>query len=736
MHLSCEPACPRLRWTILVLLIVALLPLAAEASEDEGRPRIGLVLSGGGARGVAHIGVIRELERRNIPIDVVVGTSMGAIIGGLYASGMNADQIEIAYRSIDWDDVLSDTTPRRELSMRRKQEQAIFQVDKHIGITNKGLEAPSGLITGQKLELTLQDLLLPVTDVDDFDRLAIPFRAIATDIATSEMVVMGKGSLPMALRASMAVPGVFTPVEIDGRLLVDGGISNNLPVDVARRMGADIIIAVNISTPLKKQEEIKTVVDIADQLTNFMVYSSTHRQIESLGGQDILIEPDLEGYTSHDFGAALALIDIGAKAAQAQSDRLVVLERPVVAKEDEADAGPGTVPVIGFIEVDNDSRIDDVVLREKLHQQIGEPLDLVQLMKDIRQIYGLGTFDRVQYQLEKQGKETGLKLVVRRKPWGPNYLQFGLMLSSDLVTENNALIRIGLNRMPVNRLNGEWRSILTFGREPGLDTELYQPLAAGSSWFVQPRAFAINNRFNIIENGQIIAETSVNRFGGSLALGKEFSNNGDARLGYRRYFGKTEIAIGDPELPSGTIHGGELFGSVRFDTLDDTFFPRHGARGRLSLLGSRESLGADQDFDQLSMELAGAMSWDRHTLLASIRLDGTVNGQAPVQNYFRLGGLFNLPGYLDNELSAQNVVLLRTGYLRESGKVLSMPFYLGGTIQYGNVIEDHSNVDLKDLQLACALFMGLDSLLGPVYLGYGVAESGSNSFYLLIGGLF
>ena len=711
-------------------------PIAGYADKaDSERPKIGLVLSGGGARGVAHIGVIRELERKRIPIDMIAGTSMGAIVGGLYATGMNADQLEAAYLSIDWTDVLSDTPPRRQLSMRRKFDQAAFQVDKSVGIKDGKVQVPAGLIRGQKLELELQRLLAPVADIDDFTQLPIPFSAVASDIVSSETVVLDRGSLAQALRASMAVPGVFTPVDLDGRMLVDGGINNNMPVDVARQMGADIIIAVDISSPLLKQDQLGSALDIITQLTNIMVYRNTEAQVRLLGQNDLLITPELKGFSPGDFVNAMQVIPLGEVATREQADRLASLAVPGDTAIGEARDDGLTLPVIDFIRVDNDSEVDDDFLRGKLRQQVGQPLDLEALEQDIGLIYGLDTFDSVQYRIDDQGEQTGIVLVARQKAWGPNYLQFGLSLSSDLSNDNNLSIRFGLTSMPLNRLNGEWRSILALGEEPGIETELYQPLGVGSPWFVIPRAFLTNNRFKIVDDGQILAETRVTRYGGSLAMGREFGSVGDARLGYRRYYGNTEVKIGDPSIPDDNVDGGELFLIGRHDSLDSIFFPRAGLRGIFDLVGSRESLGADNDFDQAAVDLFGAHTWGKHTLQLGARVEMTYSGQAPIQNFYRLGGLFELPGYTDNALAGQNAALLRAGYLRAINPVLSMPAYLGGTLQYGDVFEDRNTVSFSDLQFAAAVYIGLKTFLGPVYAGYGVAESGNNSVYLRIGGI-
>jgi NTE family protein len=375
-------------------------------------------------------------------------------------------------------------------------------------------------------------------------------------------------------------------------------------------------------------------------------------------------------------------------------------------------------------------------LRQMLQQQTGEPLDLETLERDIGRIYGLGTFDSVQYNLERKGTETGLVLRVKENSWGPNYLQFGMSLSSNLGNSSRFNIRLGYTRTPLNSLNGEWRTIMGFGEEPGIQTELYQPLAAGSPWFIQPSLFAVNTRYNLFTGEDIIAETGVFRIGGAFAIGREFNSLGKIKLGLRRYTGSTQVIIGDPDLPESDIDGGEVFFNARHDSLDNIFFPRKGYKGMLGWLGSRKGLGADDDFDQATINVLAARTWGKHTLQLGADWMTTYDGEAPIQNYFRLGGLGNLPGYTVNELAGQNALILKTGYLRAFKPLLSMPTYLGGTLQYGGVYRDSDNIDSSDLKLAAGVYLGLQSSIGPIYIGYGRADSGSNSLYFTIGGLY
>ena len=295
--LKSDGVIPKLKFLIVGMVIATVVATAVDINATtpvpEKQPRIGLVLSGGGARGMAHVGVIQVLEEMKIPIHCVAGTSMGAIVGGLYAAGMSPAEMEKFVTSMEWNEAFKDKPPPSELSFRRKQEAADYLINFDLGYKDGKFAIPKGLLQGQNLNLILKSLLFHTETIDDFNKLNIPFRAVATDIETGDAVIMGKGDLVKAIRASMSIPGVFAPVEIDGKILVDGGVANNLPIDVARQMGADVVIAVDISTKLSTRKQLTSSVEITAQLTSIMIQRNTAEQIKTLGEEDILIQPEL-----------------------------------------------------------------------------------------------------------------------------------------------------------------------------------------------------------------------------------------------------------------------------------------------------------------------------------------------------------------------------------------------------------------------------------------------------------
>jgi NTE family protein len=697
------------------------------------------VLSGGGARGAAHIGILKELERLRVPVDYIAGTSMGAIIGGLYASGMSTEEIERALVEIDWDSIFSDRAPREKLSTNRKFDDAFFLINKGVGFKDGKLQTGRGLIQGRKMYLKLKDLTLPVSSVTDFDQLSVPFRAVASDIATGQAVVLDSGDLASAIRASMSIPGFFAPVEIDGRLLVDGGVTNNLPVDVVRQMGADMAIVVDISTPLMDKEALGSVFSIVLQLTGIMTRGNTEEQLATLSENDVLIVPDLGSITTGDFTKAAEGVEMGIAAAQANEAALqgLAVSEAEYARHIAARASRGRgVPVIEFVHIDNDSSVADEVIRSRLRVEIGKPLDIPELEEDLATIYGLDVFENVSYRMVKDDGRSGLEIFVRERPWSPNYLQFGLSFSGDFSDNNRLALRFGYLRVPINRLNGELQFVVELGDEPSFVADLYQPLAVGSAYFVRPRLSYTRRLFNTFEDDQLIAQNRVRELGGSLAVGRDFGTWGQFEVGVSRSVGEVDLRVGVETVPEGDVDNGNFFARLRFDTLDDVNFPRSGVLGSLGVLSSSTSLGADTDFDQATLDVYGAKSWGNDTFLAGARYLKTYDGEAPIQSRFRLGGLFDLPGFVDDSLSGQHVILLRAGYMRALGRVASIPAYLGGTLQQGNVFEDEGDIDIDDTFTAGSIFFGLNTFLGPFYAGYGVAEGGNDSIYLLLGTQF
>jgi NTE family protein len=728
----------RLIWLICSALIVLHSP---NATADEAlpqraaRPKVGLALSGGGARGAAHIGVLKVLEEHRVPVDYIAGTSMGAIVGGLYASGMSAGELEALISHIDWTAAFADKIPRENRSFRRKRDDDLYLVKNKPGISGFTLKFPPGILDGQKIDLLLKKYTLPVIDIRNFDDLSIPFRAIATDLVTGRTIVIDHGDLALALRASMSIPLIFAPREIDGRLLADGGVSCNLPIDVVRRMGADVVIAVDISTPLLEREELQSGLAIADQLTGIMTRRNTDLQIASLTNRDVFIHPDLGAITTASFDHAAEAIPSGITAARADLGELAPLSVP--AEEYGAYLASrtrhGARPVIDEIRIINQSRLADGVITSRLNVETGKSLDVDRLENGLDQIYGLELFESVYYDVTAEADRNVLTITARERAWGPNYIQLGLAIFEDFEGPNFNLAA-AYTRTAVNRLNGEWRTGLQIGQEPGVYSEFYQPLDPGLRFFLHLRASADEQAESVFDaGGNKLSELNLRRYGIELAGGRELGTWAEIRAGIIRDAGSIKVQIGDPSEQEADFNTGELFLQLFADELDDVNFPRSGGSLRSRITAGLKDVGSDDDYEQATIDGSYALTKGRYTGLLSESFATTRSSDSPYQSQFRLGGFGRLSGFEQNELKGQHAALLSGTFYRRMGDSSLLSVYVGLSLEYGNVYQKRSEIKFANGIAAGSVFLGLNTLIGPVYLAYGFAERGRQNYYLFLG---
>ena len=712
---------------------------AQSQASQTSRPKIGLVLAGGGAKGAAHVGVLKVLEEMRIPIDYVAGTSMGSIIGGLYASGMRPDDIEREIKGIDWVDVFVDEPNREDRSFRRKSDDYIYVFQAKPGFNKGAVKLPLAYVHGQKFDLQLNRLTMGVSQIKDFDQLPIPYRAVATDLETGKEVVLKSGNLARSLRASMAVPGAFDPVVIDDRMLVDGGLANNIPVSVARAMGADILIVSDLGSDMLKRDEITSALSVAGQLVNFLFALNSQAQLQSLGPQDVHIISKLGDIGAGSFDRITEAMPIGEQAARqaAASLRRYSLSQDAYQTHLAARLKPTTETLtVAFVRIENESKISDDVISSQVHVKPGEPLNIAQLEKDIQQIYGLELFETVRYELVEENGKTGVIIRAQEKPWGPGYIQGGLITSSNF--EGDSAFRLGFTYTltQINALNGEWRLAGQVGDEPAIATEIFQPLDPAARTFVRGRLGYSSRNFNLFDDqGNRYAEANATGLGLEVGGGLQFGTWGQAVVGYGYQSGTIEISTG-PQTPEEDFETGEFFVRLVDDKLDNVYFPTKGHFGRVNYSVSRESFGSDTDFDQAVLGYSHVLSWGRNTLIGGLDIRTTVDGDAPIQSRYRMGGFLNLSGYEQDELTGQQAGLARVIYLRRIKDLQFFKAYLGASLEVGNVWENTGDMSLNDTLFAGSAFVGADTPIGPIYLGYGHAETGDHSLYLYLGPLF
>jgi len=702
------------------------------------RPKIGLVLGGGGARGIAHIGVLRVLEELRIPIDYIAGTSMGSIVGGLYATGMDAQELESAIRQLNWTDIFSDNTTRAERPFRRKRDDDLALFGPKFGVGARSSLLPRGAISGQKIQFFFQSVTSSRVQTTDFDALPIPFRAIAADIVTGKPVVIARGDLATAMRASMSIPGLFSPIDFEGHLLVDGGIINNLPVNVVQGMGADILIAVDVGTPLSTRAELTDFVSITSQLSGIMVVNNTEHQVSLLTPNDVLIVPQLgDNITSVDFSKLDQSIPLGYEAASALRDRLAPLGVSPAAYADYRAQVAQCVsgrPVIQFVRLNNRSRFSNAVIDARLHVELGQPLDETRLETDIQQIYALGFLERVTFKVIEDNGQLGLLVTVKQDERGTAFIETGLDFTG--VSDSSAIdLRLAYLKTNVDELGSEFRGMIQLGQNQGLLAELYKPIDDGLKWIVVPKLFA--ERRNLTQfnaQGDKLGQIDVEKWGGSVSMGREFWRHAALFAGVRRYAGTTLVRVGDPTVPKGPFDGGEWFANGTWDRIDNRSFPSRGTFANFEYLWSRAALGADDEFEQLAGSAFTAKTWGLHTLIFGSRLGLTRHGQAPVPNVYLAGGIFRLSGFEPDELSGQNFGMVLLGYRYKLFATGWLPPYVGMTLEYGNTAE-HADDILDEGLVNASAYMGFNSPLGPLYIGYGFAQAGHRAYFVRIGNI-
>jgi NTE family protein len=715
----------------------------ATENESETRPTVGLVLSGGGARGAAHVGVIKVLDELRIPVDYIAGTSMGAIVGGLYASGMPAEELEHVFKAADWSALLADRPPRARRSFRRKSDDLGFLVDFDIGVDKSGLIFPEGLIQGQNLEIALKRLTLPVVFVDDFYDLPIPFRAMATDITSGEAVILDSGDLATAMRASMSAPGLFKPVWYEGRRLVDGGIANNLPVQLIRDMGADILIVVDVGFPLLPKTELGSALGITKQMLTILVNSRTQDQLAMMTSRDVLISPDLGTFGSQDFQRVAEALRLGEEKTR---ELIVNLADLSLSSEDysayrqRVESARQDTPIIDKVIVENESKLSPEVIASRLADQEGKPLDLDQLESDIANIYSFDTFETVTYNVFSDTDGTTLALKATEKSWGPNFLRFGISLEDDFSGESNYNFATRFTRTEINQKGGEFRAEIQIGDAPRIFAELYQPLDYASRWFINPQIELQRANSGLFENQLQIAQIRSDAATLSLAGGRNFSNWGEFRVDLSSSRVEDTQLIGQPGFESATVDINRLSARFAVDTLDSIAIPRSGTNFSLAWSGARESLGSDVSFDIAALFFVKPQTLGDNTILHWWNFGSTIKDQTDELQSFSLGGLFNLSGYTSGELAGKHLGIGRILYYhRMGGKPLTgidMPVFLGASIEVGNVWQSTSEVSLDNTLVAASAFVMIDSILGPLYLAYGAAEGDRHSAYLFLGQTF
>ncbi|PID42310.1 MAG: patatin [Proteobacteria bacterium] len=704
---------------------------------DYSRPTVGLVLSGGGARGLAHIGVLRVLEEMHIPVDIVVGTSAGSGVGALYALGLPVSEIEERFHQMNWSQGFQDQIDRSMLSMRKKQETRQHSVDATLGINENGVVFKNALVQGQQLGLILNHLTRESFQIDDFDQLPRRYRAVAADLATGEEVVIGSGSMARAVRASMSIPGVFPPVKWQDKLLVDGGVANNLPISVARDLGADIIIAVDISQPLVEQEKLVDILAIADQMSNFLTRKNVEIQLATLKPQDVLIVPNLDDFASSDFHKSDEIVEIGATATR---DRALDLQ-PLVLPDNRWNAYLADIKrvkpinwVIDRIEVSNTSFFSDRFVLSRIRQKTGEPFDRNQLEHDINTIYGLGHFESVSYALKIVDGKRVMVISVFEKSWGPSYLLFDFAYEEDFDIDRRIRLGASISFTELNALGAEWRTFLAIGSQPEISSRFFQPLSQTDSSYLQVEATAKKTRFNYFEGGNVVSEAEFESLSFIGKIGNELGNWGDVSLGILLesvdMTGRVGVGVGENvEVQLAGYRAG-----FTFDTLDDARIPASGSYFDLEFDQYLGKLGSDRRYSLVAVDGFVAGQHGKWIWHASTSLFKVTSGKATVDKLGKLGGVDNLSAYPRDRFVGQDSAYGSFSVYREFDDSWQN-YFAGVKFEAGRVWEPLISTDDVGIgwHSSYSLVFGIPTVLGAIKLTASYGDEGEGAAYLTIG---
>lgn len=730
------------------ILISLLFPglLASQASESQSgtvapRPLVGLALSGGGALGLAEIGVIKWMEENHIPVDRIAGTSMGSIIGSMYASGMSPAEIQTFAEKINWDEAFLPEPEYAELSYRRKQDRRDFQVAAALGL-KRGLKGPNGLNSGQAAGLLLDRIAFPDVGISTFDDLPIPFRCVATDMQTGEAVVLHDGFLADAVRASMAIPGVFTPVELNGRVLADGGMVQNIPVETVRNMGVDAVIAVELHYPPGDVAQLATLSGVLLRAIDVMI---TQNERLSLALAQAKVRVDMKGFTMTDYNRVVELVTLGYNAAASQSVDLLrfaitdpaewqsylaeraARKRPPLKKVDKV--------IVTGADDDTDRRIE-----QQVSKRLKGSVDLPNLETQLTRIAGTGQFDRLGYEGFTNNGVPSLRVTAHEKTYGPPFIDLAVNVEGSGVAAFDFSAGARVTFMDILHHGGEWRSDLLFGSNVLAATEYYQPLGQ-SPLFVAPYLFASKFARNSFSGLTRIAVFGDERAGGGFDIGYNSGRRSEFRLGYQVFEGKLSPLVGAAGLP--IVHGstGEFRARFVWDGQDSPSVPSRGSRFVATASRVLQSPDLTHPIGQLDVETSNFLPLGGKTSMFVAASGGTTfRGSAGPFQVFALGGPFRLGAYLPDTFLGNHYGYASLGFRRE---LYRMPQLVGKNIYWGGWYEagtafgtSISNTGPVVVRGTFNLGLIADTIVGPIALAGSVSPTGQSRANFSVGRLF
>lgn len=719
-------------WGIATLLCCCLSTVVNAAD----RPRIGLVLGGGGARGAAHIGVLEVLERHRVPVHCVAATSMGALVAGTWVAGRSPAEMRAELARADWNDLFQDSPSYDELNYRSKELARRFLPGSESGITPKGLIAPPGVVAGQKIKAFFNRLVQTSQEERDIADLPLPLSLLATDIGTGERVAIRRGSLTQAMRASMSVPGLLAPTMFEGRKLVDGGLVDNLPVAEARALcQADVVIAVNVGSPLLKAEQVTGVLSVAAQMVNILTEQNVSQSLAALRTGDVYIRPELDGISSGDFARHRETADRGLAAAEQQVtalQRLALPEAEFAAWQASLrTTAPSSTTIVERVEIAALQGVSPEAVARHVTQRAGEPLNVDALDRDLLRVYGDGSFESVDYALLGSRERRLLRITPIEKPWGPDYLRFGFNLESNLDQGASYALRLGYQRTWINRLGGELLFHGQIGSTVGAGAQWYQPVDGAQRVFFETELSYRRERADLYENDARIAQYRVEATTAALQAGLNIGTLGQLRLGWRDQRRRAAVETGTPIVQGQRLDSRGWALSLDFDQLDRLYVPTGGWSFRADVFDV-----TDDAYTRVNLAAQGAVRAGQWVLGARATYTGSSRGRLPPAHAGTLGGFMNMSAYAPGQLFGDDI---QYGHVRLERIIGTLPLGLRGDLRVGLALES-GRVGLPYAETArigrlhsTTLYVGGETPLGPAYIGYGRGTAGASNVYLFLG---
>jgi NTE family protein len=734
------PAPARARGVLFAAALAVTIPFASHAQEapSGNRPRIGLVLAGGGAKGGAHVGVLKVLEELHVPIDCIAGTSMGALVGGGYASGIPAAELETFVTTIDWGKVVG-SQGRRDLEpIEQKRAGATYSNEFEFGVTTDGLTLPGGLVNTSNIEDLLRTYVANARMLDQFDKLPIPFRAVATDMVTGRMVVLKDGDLATAMRASMAIPGAFAPVIMDKLILNDGGLVRNIPIDVARELCADRVIVVNLVEPDVDPKRLRSATQLLSRTMDVMIEANETLQLQTIRPGDVRIDVAMGDITTADFERVPDTIPLGEAAARAKAAELAayaVPEAQYAAWRQRVTQSQRIQAQLGDVRFEGLKRVNPEFLASRKGLKKGDLADAGKISAEAQRMAVLQDFDSVGYRLDGDPGSPTLTWLPREKNWGPNYLKADLGLYTTSEGDLTFTLYGRHARTWVNTMGGQWRNELQFGGDNLLATSFYQPLDISQRFFVEPRLSYSAEYENLFFEDERVARYEFRDAMAQVDFGINAGRYAQARVGYAYDRRKVRVDVGSPLLSESDPTDAGVTLSAQYDSRDTAFAPTKGMTAALEYINSDEGLGSDRNWQRAELGFGVAVPFRRNIWWITAAGGTGLGGDLPADRTFTLGGPNSFPGFELNEMRVGGYWNIGTSYLWNVKDVLplkNLALYAGVRVVGGAVYDRFDQEDTVGIY-GGSFFLTGRTMVGPLTIGIGATSTDSWSVWLGIG---